>query len=120
MSCSNEPEFVSIRNDDTATDQAGTAAGSGLAAQAWGLLTDGASRVASQIAKADYQAMKSGTSSFARDNPVLFVGAASLAGFAAIRFVQGVQGDHKDSEDDPWGVETSREPAFDRGVYDDA
>lgn len=59
--------------------------------------------VASQLRDKPVDAMVDDVAVFARKNPLLFLGGAALAGFAAARFLKSGEGSSRTVEhDDPW------------------
>lgn len=62
---------------------------------------------AQKLRTADISAVGRDVASFARENPVVFLGAAALAGFAATRFLKarGPKEIPATLTDDPWGTQ---------------
>ncbi|NOE28315.1 hypothetical protein [Ruegeria sp. HKCCD6157] len=73
-------------------------------------IADNMEAVAGQVRSADLAIMSRKVSDFARENPLLFVGSAALAGFAAARFLSARNTGAAQSASfgaDPWDIDPS-------------
>jgi len=73
-------------------------------------IADNMEAMAGQVRAADLASMSRKVSDFARENPLLFVGSAALAGFAAARFLSARNTGRARSASfgaDPWDIDPS-------------
>lgn len=96
---------------DSAADAAEAAAAqfdpASLQAEALRQVADRVEQVANSIRQSDLETVAGQVTRFARRNPILFVGAAAMAGFAVTRFLKAQPTESNDPMvSDPWGSHT--------------
>lgn len=81
-------------------------------AEAMRQIADRIDEIGARIRHSDIESVAAQVGSFARRNPVLFIGAAAAAGFAATRFLKA-RGPEQSAyaSDDPWAPRQQREHA---------
>ncbi|MCK0149510.1 hypothetical protein MWU54_05715 [Marivita sp. S6314] len=86
---------------DAAQNAADTFDQGSLQAIALGQLAQGLEGFSQSLQERSIEGLADDVAVFARNNPLLFLGGAALAGFAAARFLKASPR-HVDRDDDPW------------------